>query len=234
MNSINAEFGHQASTASRNPRWFATLPKLTVGALIVGASVLTLSELESRANIASAATSKGVGCRYDPVNDDDGLGIGTNPVNFDYMLWTGLVGGATEWNVVMTPQFTLVDYNSPQRDVGLNFTHLLPVTTQAQIRSSCGSYLFPWYLGDPQIDYNLDWNYKSSLQAQAVGVHELGHSYGLGHDQTSGCDGNNAGLMFSDAAGKFASCSWVKPQPNDYKSAANAHSGITWTGDNTP
>lgn len=234
LNLEMADLSSRRSTIPKDSGKLNALPKIAVGALLVSASVILFTELRHDTNTASAATSLGVGCRYDPVNDDDGLGIGTNPANFDNMLWTGLVNGATEWNVVMTPQFTLVDYSSPQRDVGLNFTHSLPATTQAQIRYTCGTYFTPWYSVDPQIDYNLDWGYKSSFQAQAVGVHELGHSFGLGHDQTPDCDGNNAGLMYSDAAGKFGACGWVKPQPNDYKSAANSHAGITWTGDNTP
>ena len=96
MNLEMADLSSRRSTIPKDSGKLNALPKIAVGALLVSASVILFTELGHETNTASAATSLGVGCRYDPVNDDDGLGIGTNPANFDNMLWTGLVNGATE------------------------------------------------------------------------------------------------------------------------------------------
>lgn len=56
---------------------------------------------------------------------------------------------------------------------------------------------------------------KTSTQKYMVGIHEFGHVYGLWHNQTSGCNSGTAGLMYTPALDKYASCGWTSPTGDD-------------------
>lgn len=66
--------------------------------------------------------------------------------------------------------------------------------------------------------YNTEYEASSmytSTRRYVVGVHELGHVYGLAHYDGNNCDGNDEGLMHSNPLGRYTSCGWTSPTAND-------------------
>jgi hypothetical protein len=178
--------------------------------------------------IAQAAPSQayvinGPNCRYDPKNDDDGLGIGFSSTNQRADQKGSTEDAAARWNAKMAPQFTLVAYGSSTRDLRVEFANL-PVGTYAVTTTWCGS---GHYSQDPLFT----WNTNSAFYANtgphrtSIGIHEIGHSYGVAHNGMGGCNGANAGLMFPDPVGKNDACGWIDPTTDDVNGAVDAHNG---------
>lgn len=178
---------------------------------------------------ASAYVLRGTGCRFDPKNDDDGLGIAFNTGASGYNATERLRTeyGASDWNNKMTPSFTIVSsYGSDKRDVGVTWSPL-GETVGASMTKPCGS---SHYTQDPIFTWSSNATYYSKTQGRqvAVAVHELGHAYGLAHNNTSGCNQTvgNAGLMFHDVVGpygKYNECGWANPTDDDVAGANDAH-----------
>lgn len=176
---------------------------------------------------ASGYDVLGGGCRYDPANDNDGLGIGfdtggslynsTERLNVEY--------SASAWNALMTPQFTVVSWGSSQRDLAVKWSNLgVNVGGTTSLACSAGSN---HYTSDPVFEFGANATYYSSTQARrmAISIHEIGHSYGLDHYNASGCDDKTAGLMYTDAVAKTNLCGWTDPTWDDVAGAIDAHNG---------
>jgi len=153
---------------------------------------------------AEAFATKGGCFHFDPANDDDGLGIGVSSTDYNASLWSSTVDAAARWNGRVTPNFTLVPYGSSTRDVKVNFKNLGVGNpsiggTAAETTTTCDSKS-GHYTSDPDTKWNRQYDfssYGSSLQS-AVGVHELGHAYGLAHWNTQNClvnQANQVGMM---------------------------------------
>lgn len=177
---------------------------------------------------ASAYVLLGEGCRFDPDNDNDGLGIAFN---------TGASGysaterqrteyAAADWNNKMTPTFTIVSsYGSTKRDLGVDWA-ALGARVGGTVTYSCGGGN---YTKDPIFRWSTNATYYPKTQGQqvAVAVQELGHGYGLDHNPVGGCNQTvgNAGLMYPDAVAKYNLCGWANPTDDDAAGAARAHNG---------
>lgn len=190
--------------------------RLGLAALVAAAGVGTQTEP------ASSYVVTGGGCRFDPANDNDGLGIGFNSTNFNTLRRNATEDSAARWNGSMTPQFTLVDYGSSTRDVRVEFGFLGAGGGVATTTRWCGSNN---YTQDPLITWNLSVSLGSDVfhYSEAAG-HEFGHTYGLEHNNTEGCDGNTAGIMYWTTA-KYGQCGWIGPTTDDAKGATDAHNG---------
>ena len=171
----------------------------------------------------------GSGCRYDPDNDDDGLGIGfddSRRIRFlrDAAEELSTEHAASAWNNVMTPQFTIVDYGSSQRDLGVTWRNL-GNHVGAELVYYCSSWL-GHYWRDPSFRWGADANYYDSTSGRriAIAIHEIGHSYGLAHSDTSGC-GSSASLLHSNAVEKHDLCGWTDPRSDSIAGATDAHNG---------
>lgn len=139
---------------------------------------------------------------------------------------------AARWNVSTgaPAQFTLVSYWSTQRDLRVTFslygaTNAFPAWTTLW----CGN---DHYTRDPRFDWARDFVYPDSTtgwavetQRTATAVHEIGHTYGLDHNMTPGCDPATAGLMFAPSRIKLDFCSWFNPTSDDVNGASDAHDG---------
>lgn len=178
---------------------------------------------------ADAYSVNGQGCRFDPGNDDDGLGVGiwdTTPAKTDS---TRIAQGY--WNRkldsfgVVGPDFTNVSYGSNQRDVRVISTSNLPSNEGAHAYWWCGS---SHYTEDPMWAWNNAATYYHMHNAklrEATASHEFGHMYGLAHNGTFGCDQNIAGIMWSDAVAKSNLCNWAGPSIDDADGASRVHVG---------
>jgi hypothetical protein len=173
------------------------------------------------ATSASAWVDLGAGCRYDPVNDDDGLGIGFGS-NQNANMTSMTQDAAARWNSRMVPQFTVVSYGSSTRDLKVNFSTTLPYYVGAQTTSWCGS---DHYTQDPDFVWNKSQGYYTGTNQRwsAIATHEIGHSYGLSHNNTVACNVSAAGLMYDDAVAKTDSCGWWGPTTDDATGATYTH-----------
>lgn len=178
--------------------------------------------------VANAAPSQaysiaGPNCRYDPSNDDDGLGIGFSSTNQRADQKGSTEDAAARWNAKMVPKFTLVSYGSSTRDLRVEFG-ALPVGTHATTMRWCGSGN---YSQDPLFTWNINNGFypNTGPHRTAIAVHEIGHSYGVEHKGTIGCDGGTAGLMFSNSVAKNDACGWIDPTTDDVNGAIDAHNG---------
>jgi len=174
---------------------------------------------------AAAYNLEGPGCRYDPKNDDDGLGIGFNSSNFNQAMRDSTVDAAARWNAKMVPQFTLVSYGSSTRDLRVEFG-TLPSNVGAQTTFWCSASA-NHYTKDPLFTWNIAQGYYVSTgpHRTAIGVQEIGHSYGVAHNNSSSCDVKVGGLMYPDPVLKHDTCGWVDPTTDDVNGAVDAHNG---------
>ena len=98
-------------------------PNLTIKvAVLIAITTTTLLTAPS----VDAYNLFGQGCRYDPANDDDGLGIGFNTRGslYDSEEQLSIEHAASAWNDAMTPQFTVVSYGSSRRDLRVQWANL--------------------------------------------------------------------------------------------------------------
>lgn len=188
------------------------------------AVVALVAALTIPAATASAYVLYGQGCRYDPVNDNDGLGIGfdTGGSLYDSTERLSIEYAASDWNSAMTPQFTVVSYGSSTRDLRVQWSNL-GVNTGGSLTRWCGS---DHYTQVPRFQWGANATYYSTSEGrrQAIAIHEIGHSYGVAHDTTTGC-GSGANLMYSDAVGKYDLCGWGAPRTDTVNGATAAHNG---------
>lgn len=173
---------------------------------------------------ASGYVLQGSTCRYDPVNDDDGLGIGFSSTNYNQSRRDSTVDAAGRWNAAVAPQFTVVGYGSSTRDLRVTFARLGAGGVVAQVTTSCGTNS-NYYTQDPLFQWNLDVAQPTVGLQTVTAIHELGHSYGLAHNQVGGCDLKTAGLMFTPSAQKSQECNWVYPTIDDINGQVDAHNG---------
>ena len=191
--------------------------KVTVLIAVTTASLLTVPSV-------GAYNLYGQGCRYDPKNDDDGLGIGFNNRGalYDSGEQLSIENAASAWNDTMTPQFTIVSYGSSRRDLRVQWANL-GRNVGGSLTRWCGS---SHYRRDPLFKWGANATYYDSTSGRriAIAIHEIGHSYGVDHNNTSGC-GSRAALMHSDAVGKHDECGWSEPQSDTIDGATAAHNG---------
>ena len=86
----------------------------------------------------------------------------------------------------------------------------------AWVSGGCGSDIY-W-----ELPLNLYWNQyylddDSANVKKAVGVHELGHVYGLWHTSHQDCHNqlNHGAMMYSDPVWMYSNCSWTTPKVDD-------------------
>ena len=206
--------------------------KVRTAKAVAAASVLLATSAVVAGGSAEAYVVSGGGCRFDPSNDNDGLGIGFTSTNFNQGMRDATEDGAARWNNSGGPAtFTIVSYGSSTRDVRVVFSNLGASGAAASITRWCSSSA-NHYSQDPRFNWNLDFKYPSSgnghslfRQRSVTAIHELGHGYGLSHNQGSGCDTSSRGLMFAPSRDKLESCGWINPTSDDTKGAADAHDG---------
>jgi hypothetical protein len=181
--------------------------------------------------VASAYTPIGQGCRFDPSNDDDGLGVGIGTTNATTAKTQSTRVAQGYWNRkldlygVAGPDFTDVTYGSNQRDVRVTFSQTLPSNVGARSTWWCGSQHWtedPWWQWNNVATY---YDMHNAKLREAVASHEFGHMFGLNHNNYSGCDQNFAGLMASDAVAKSNLCGWAGPSIDDANGASRVHVG---------
>ena len=192
--------------------------------LAIVALLTLLATLALPVASADAYNLLGTGCRYDPDNDDDGLGIGfdRNGSFYDSTEELSIQYAASAWNNAMTPQFTIVDYGSSTRDLRVQWDEL-GQNVGGRLSYSCGS---DHYRRDPVFRWGADATYYTSTlgRRMAIAIHEIGHSYGLHHSNTGGC-GSSASLMYSDVVDKYDDCGWDAPRSDSISGATAAHDG---------
>jgi hypothetical protein len=210
------------SNSSGQRTSFSSKRSLGYIACAAAASTLAASVLPA---VAQAYVIFGSNCRYDPANDDDGLGIGvkTGDSLYNAAQHTSAINAAAKWNEKVAPQFTLVTYNTSVQDVTLGWENL-GANIGGRTYWQCGS---GHWANDPDVRWGANATYYVSTQNRrtAIMIHELGHSYGVDHNSNSSCDGGVAGLMASDAVGKTNACGWTSPTSDDVKGANDAHNG---------
>lgn len=84
------------------------------------------------------------------------------------------------------------------------------------------------YPGRVTIKWNVandSWDYRNAQLREAVMTHELGHTYGLAHNNVGGCNQYYAGLMYYSATQKSRECNWRGPSIDDARGAAVAYTG---------
>jgi len=193
----------------------------TTRRLLVAALVL-LSVTAAYLPVSDAWTSIGTGCRYDPKNDDDGLGLGFNTGGslYDADERLKVEHAASSWNAAMVPNFTVVTWGSSKQDLKVTWANL-GASIGGRLSYTCGSN---HWTQDPTFSFGANATYyvASAGRRKAIAIHELGHSYGLHHNSTAGC-GAGAGLMASNAVGKYDLCLWSGPTADDVTGATTRH-----------
>ena len=196
--------------------------KRSLLALIV---ILPITYLEASTYSASAYSTDTPNCRFDPANDDDGLGVGilTSDSMYDLNQAFSTTSGANAWNTNMVPQFTSVSYSSSTRDVRVEWENL-GANVSGRTTTWCG---VSYYSADPLFEWGANATYYATSinRRKAIAIHELGHAYGLNHNNTTGCYPTIAGLMYTDPVSKTNLCGWIYPTTDDVNGAIDAHNG---------
>lgn len=196
--------------------------------LLAGLSLaVTAGSVLVPVSAANAYVLIGPGCRYDPRNDDDGLGIGID-TSVTSAEATATKTGGTRWSATTWPaifQYIGTDVSASKVDLRVSSANLgatVQATTYWWCDSGSGHYsqdpVFKW--SHNQTAYT--WTANNRI---AVAVHEMGHSIGVNHNNSTSCNGSIAGLMYKDAIGKYLSCGWTSPSADDVNGATHAHNG---------
>ncbi len=188
-----------------------------IGAVLLGLPVSSIP--------ASGYNIFGSNCRFDPANDYDGLGIGvltTDPLYNSNQAFSTTSGG-NAWNTVMVPQFTTVSYSSSTRDVRVEWGNL-GASVGGRTTYWCGS---GHYSQDPLFEWGANQTYYVSTadRRKVIAIHELGHTYGMNHNNSTSCNPSIAGLMYTDVVVKTNTCGWTVPTADDVNGAIDAHNG---------
>lgn len=173
---------------------------------------------------ASAYNIFGWGCRYDPSNDDDGLGIAFSSTNLNLPRQAATTAAAGAWNGYTTPQFTIVSYGSSTRDLKVHFTYQGTNGPSAVTHLPC-NYWYGYYESDPTLEWNLDITWYNYDELRISALHELGHSYGVDHNNDTSCFTSLAGLMYYSSVAKYYYCGWNYPTTDDVNGQVDAHNG---------
>ena len=193
--------------------------------VLAGVLALVLIAALMPVRSAGAYTLLGEGCRYDPDNDDDGLGIGFQKDNdlYDEDEELAIQYAASAWNGAMDPQFTIVSHSSFDRDLAVRWANLGPNVGGA-LTYGCGS---DHYWTDPVFRFgaNATFYTPTMRRRKAIAIHEIGHSYGLQHNNTSGCNSSTASLMHVYPVSKYDLCGWHRPTQDSVDGATAAHEG---------
>ncbi len=209
----------QKKHASPRPR------RRPVFAGVCAVLTLTMSVLAIATPPADAYSLIGKGCRYDPRNSPDGLGIGIDSSVTKSESDATKQAGVKYWSAAIGPNFTYIGTSLGASKVDLRVSSAnLGATVQGVTYYSCGSDHFTQ---DPVFKWSHNQTSYTWTQArrEAVATHEIGHSLGVGHNNNSRCSGVQAGLMYSDAIGKQIACGWVKPTTDDKNGATRANNG---------
>src|SRR3546814_15095047 len=86
------------------------------------------------ADAVGAHVALGAGCRFDPSNDNDGLGIGYSSTNLNAARRDSTSASAGHWNRKLDlynvngvdPDLTIVSYSSSTREIRVEFRNNLP------------------------------------------------------------------------------------------------------------
>lgn len=177
---------------------------------------------------ADAYVVLGYGCRYNPGNYYDGLGVG--------YFWGFLSAGtateaiyldqtsnaAARWNQMFGPHFTTVPYGASTMDLGVFVSWSLgPNGSIAKTWFDCGGSHYDY---DPLIEWNANY-VRPNVYRLGTAIHEIGHSYGLEHNQYQTCDPNLSGMMFTPSSQKYDACGWTFPSSDDAKGAGSIKAG---------
>ena len=165
------------------------------------------------------------GCRYDPDIDDDGLGIGFQRDNdlYDEDEELAIQYAASAWNGAMDPQFTVVNHSSFDRDLAVRWANLGP-NVAGYLLTNCGSSRFRRDLVSI-FSANATFYTPTMRHRKVIGIHEIGHSYGLNHNNAGGCDPTTASLMHRRTLDKYDLCGWHRPTQHSVDGATAAHGG---------
>lgn len=190
--------------------------------MIIGAAIGVATLVPSQA--AAAFELYGPGYRYDPANDNDGLGIAFCDMDDGDNLQTSTVDAAARWNEKMTPQFTVgMSCGASTQDVSIHTFDGSDTLTGYTVTYPGSDH----YVSDPKVYWNTTpyYDLNDGFDRRGVILHELGHSYGLDDTTQVGCDGNNTGIMYYAEPLKVEQCNWYYPTTDDYKGATVAHKG---------
>lgn len=202
--------------------------------VFVGFPLVVVASMAIGTEVAVGWNSNGSTCHFGSSQDDDGLGIGFNPYSLEANRAYNTLQAAIGWNGRVSSQWTYVDYGSTQQDVRVEFLYAGIGAYNAQTLWFCGYFPGSSYVNDPEIYWNLSRSapyggngvaagYKYEV---AVGVHELGHAYGLAHTSVLGCiEGWNVGMMISGGVfQKVDQCLWWdRPHDDDTNGWSYVH-----------
>src|SRR3546814_18987236 len=96
------------------------------------------------ADAVGAHVALGAGCRFDPSNDNDGLGIGYSSTNLNAARRDSTSASAGLWNRKLDlykvngvdPDLNIVSYSSPTRNIRVEFSNKHPDQIEAQPRNT--------------------------------------------------------------------------------------------------
>lgn len=154
------------------------------------------------------------------LNPDGCKWSGTNPaIGYRFVDTTTPYESATAasdgaWDATSAPGYFYITWSTSDDDV-IVYDNFYPGNGYlAWVSGGCASNDI-W--NDPLLFY---WNQsymdsKPFTEKKVVGVHELGHVYGLWHETDSSCNGGDTGLMYTYPLSSYSSCGWTSPTADD-------------------